>query len=289
MQKPPSYDTGSSRYPVVYGLHGYLESPPELRVLGSQLNSLIANGEAREMILVLPDGNNKFGGSHYLNSPTIGDYEGYIARELVAYIDANYRTTASRDTRGVAGCYMGGNGAMHLAFRYPDVFGAAGSVSGGYAYGEYPQWEEARAAYSSAPQPKNLDDIPRLPWYIRIQFANAAAAAANPDNPPLYLDMPFEIVDGAAQIVPEVLQKISDVDAYSDLQDYLDQPVRLRGLAIYHGALDYVPVSMARSFSEALTESGIEHQYAEVEDSHHCGRNWDYSPLLKFMSETLAQ
>jgi hypothetical protein len=86
-----------------------------------------------------------------------------------------------------------------------------------------------------------------------------------------------------------VLQKISDVDAYADLRDYLEQPVRLRGLAIYHGVLDDVPVQMARSFSEALTEGGVDHLYAEVEDGGHCGPTWDYSPLLMFMSETLAQ
>jgi predicted esterase len=85
-----------------------------------------------------------------------------------------------------------------------------------------------------------------------------------------------------------VLQKIIDKDVYHDLSDYLDQSVRLEGIAIYHGVQDEVPVEMARSFSDALTDSGVEHTYAEVEAGH-CGPSWDYSPLLKFMSETLGQ
>jgi hypothetical protein len=117
----------------------------------------------------------------------------------------------------------------------------------------------------------------------------AAAAAPNPDSPPFYFDVPFEIVDGETRIVPEVLQKIRDINVIQDVQDYLDQPTRLRGIAIYHGVLDdLVPVDMARSFSEVLAENGVEHAYAEV-DAGHCDPNWDYAPLLMFMSETLEQ
>ena len=285
---PPNYDTSTARYPVVYGLHGYLDDPTSLQVWGRQLDSLIANDEAREMIFVLPDGGNKFGGSWYQSSPTIGDYESYIVHELVRYIDANYRTSSKREARGIAGCSMGGNGAMHLAFQYPEIFGAAASVSGGYAYGDYSQWEEARVSYSEAVHPNSIGEIYLLKWFVRVLYAKAAMAAPNPDNPPLYLDKPLEMVDGEARIVPAVLQKIIDRDVYHDLSDYLDQSVRLEGIAIYHGVQDEVPVEMARSFSEALTDNGVEHTYAEVEAGH-CGPSWDYSPLLKFMSETLEQ
>jgi enterochelin esterase-like enzyme len=284
---PPGYDVSDKRYPVVFGLHGFLEDPTWLRGMGRQLDALISDGDGGEMILVLPDGDNKLGGSWYQRSVATGDYEGYIVSELVDYVDASYRTLAHRDARGVAGCSMGGNGALHLAFNYPDVFGAAASVSGGYAYGDYPHWEDVRERYSDPVQPDDLDDIGRLPWDFQVSFALAAVAAPNPDNPPFFFDLPYALIDGEAQLVPEVLQKISQIDVYHDAQTYLDQPTRLRGLVIYHGVSDSVPINMARDFSEFLTEQGVEHEYNEL-DASHCGRAWDYTPLLKFMSDNLA-
>jgi pimeloyl-ACP methyl ester carboxylesterase len=285
---PPGYDVSNERYPVVYGLHGYLEDPTWLRGMGPQLDALIADGQAGGIILILPDGDNSLGGGWYQNSPTIGDYESYIASELVAYVDDNYRTLADRDARGIAGCSMGGNGALHLALKYPEVFGTAASVSGGYAYENYPQWEDVRTRYTEPVHPSDLSDIVRLPWDFRVIFALAAAAAPNPDNPPFYFDLPFEIVGAEAQIVPEVLQKVSDINVIHDVEVYVDQPIRLRGIAVYHGISDDVPVEMARDFSAFLTELGVEHQYTEV-DAAHCGRAWDYTDLLRFMAENLRQ
>jgi enterochelin esterase-like enzyme len=73
-----------------------------LRDRGSELDELIARGEARDMIMVFPDASSQLGAT-YLSSPTIGDHETYIAKELVAHIDANYRTLPNRDSRGIAG------------------------------------------------------------------------------------------------------------------------------------------------------------------------------------------
>jgi hypothetical protein len=89
---PPGYGADGSRYPVMFALHGYIDNPSSMHGMGTQLDALIASGEAQEMIIVAPDGSNLLGGSHYMSSPTIGDYESYISRELVAYVDANYHT-----------------------------------------------------------------------------------------------------------------------------------------------------------------------------------------------------
>lgn len=288
---PPGYEDGLDRYPVVYALHGYYETPNWMTGMGPTLDTLVANGEAQNMILVFPDGDNLFNGSQYLSSPTIGDYESYIARELVAYVDANYRTIANREARGIAGCSMGGNGALHLAFTFPDIFGTAAGVSGGYAYEDYPQLQQALEldADQLILESLDLDEVYRLPWYARVFYAYAAATAPNPDNSPFYFDFPFEIVDGHAQVVPEVLEKITSANVVNDAHEYLNQPLRLRGIAVYHGALDdLVPLSMAISFSEVLTGLGIEHKFVEVDDDGHCDPQWDYSDLLKFMSANLV-
>ncbi len=90
------------------------------------------------MILVFPNASNKLGGSMYLSSPTIGDYETYLTRELVDFVDANYRTLAQRDSRGITGCSMGADGAMHLALKYPDVYSVAAPYSGTYDWAKDP-------------------------------------------------------------------------------------------------------------------------------------------------------
>ena len=107
---PPSYGRERSRrYPVVYGLHGYT------------INNVIWGGEigaprsidaafaagAREMIVVLPSAQTLHNGSMYSSSVTIGDWEGFIASDLVAYIDEHYRTIANRRSRGLVGHSMG--------------------------------------------------------------------------------------------------------------------------------------------------------------------------------------
>ena len=102
--------------------------------------------------------------------------------------------------------------------------------------------------------------------------------------------MPFEAVDGQWQLVPEVRQKIIATDVVHDLPDYLNQPIRLRGLLIYHGVYDsFYPVEVIRDFDKRLTDLGVEHDYVEANrasQGSHC--NLDRTVVLKFMSEHLV-
>ena len=85
--------------------------------------------DEKGIIFVCPDGKN----SWYWDSPKNPSYryETFISNELINYIDANYPTVASRDKRAITGLSMGGHGALYNAIRHKDVFGAAGSTSGG--------------------------------------------------------------------------------------------------------------------------------------------------------------
>jgi hypothetical protein len=106
-------DTGRRRYPVVYALHGYSigaeQWSRELHV-PQTLEGAFALG-AKEMIVVLPDSKTMHNGSMYSSSVTTGDFENYIARDVVAYMDAHYRTIPERRSRGLVGHSMGGYGA----------------------------------------------------------------------------------------------------------------------------------------------------------------------------------
>jgi putative tributyrin esterase len=126
---PASYAGNSNRYPVLYLLHGggghfrdWLNSTPDkmtVKNLADQYN----------IIIVMPEGETF---SWYLNSPADpgSQFETYITREVIEKIDASYRTVASRKGRVITGLSMGGHGALYLSTRHPDLFCAAGSMSG---------------------------------------------------------------------------------------------------------------------------------------------------------------
>jgi S-formylglutathione hydrolase FrmB len=125
--KPDTYKKKKNRFPVVYLLHGYdgWYSNWIIRV-----PALINYVDQYQTLIVCPDGAKS---SWYFDSPldTTYMYETHIATEVVNFVDKNYRTIADKNHRAITGLSMGGHGALFLALRHPDIFGAAGSMSGG--------------------------------------------------------------------------------------------------------------------------------------------------------------
>lgn len=135
-----SAEGDTTRYPVVYLLNGYsgnhkswLEIRPDLGRLASLYG----------MIFVCPDGQD----SWYWDSPKVPEMkmETFITTELIPTVDRLYRTDATRGGRAVTGLSMGGQGAMWLSMRYPELFGSAGSTSGGVDIRPFPtKWKMAQ-------------------------------------------------------------------------------------------------------------------------------------------------
>src|SRR5436853_471873 len=126
---PPSYATDKSkRYPVVYLLHGYGGRDDtfngRLATLPDSSDNQIKAGTIKEMIVVMPNSYTLHKGSMYSNSVTTGDWEGYVAVDLVAYMDSHYRTIPNRASRGLGGHSMGGYGALKIGMKHPEVFSA---------------------------------------------------------------------------------------------------------------------------------------------------------------------
>jgi len=194
---PPSYARETSRrYPVVYALHGYSigaeQWSKEIHV-PQTIEGAFAQG-AQEMIVVLPDSKTLHNGSMYSSSVTTGDFEKFIAHDVVAYIDAHYRTLANRMSRGLAGHSMGGYGATRIGMKHSDVFGSLYIMS--------PCCLSARPAgppdlEKAVEASKTPEDLAKLPFMLRAQLASAAAWSPDPKNPPLYLDLPTK--DGVPQ------------------------------------------------------------------------------------------
>lgn len=134
---PDSYNE-NEEFPVVYLLHGYsgnykdwIRKVPEIQEYADRFN----------LIIVCPEGDF---GSWYLDSPEISqsNYETYTSSELVEWIDKHYSTITNRNGRAITGLSMGGHGAFYLAFKHQDVYGMAGSMSGGVDLRPFPEnWD----------------------------------------------------------------------------------------------------------------------------------------------------
>ena len=135
-------NNAQERYPVVYLLNGYGGDYGQWPITTPQLKK---TADDLKIIFVCPDGGI---GSWYFDSPIDSSirYESYITKELVPYIDANFSTKANPKSRAITGLSMGGHGALYLAIRHSEIFGAAGSTSGGVDFRAFPnRWDIKKA------------------------------------------------------------------------------------------------------------------------------------------------
>ncbi len=262
---PPSYAKEKSRrYPVVYALHGYSigaeQWSHEIHV-PQTIEGAFAQG-AQEMIVVLPDSKTVHNGSMYSSSVTTGDFEQFIARDLVAYIDAHYRTIPNRRSRGLVGHSMGGYGATRIGMKHSDVFGSLYIMS--------PCCLSARAAGSLKPEDekaleavKTAEDSAKLGFFQRAQLATAAAWSPDPKNPPLYLDLPMK--DGAVQ--PDVLAKWAANAPLAFIDQYIGNLREYRAIAIDVGDQDGLKIDTGK-LHDVLDKYGIANGFEVYEGTH---------------------
>jgi S-formylglutathione hydrolase FrmB len=267
---PPGYNRNRTRrYPVVYALHGYSigaeQWTHEIHV-PQTIEGAFARG-AHEMIVVLPDSKTVHNGSMYSSSATTGDFENYVARDVVSYVDAHYRTIASRESRGLVGHSMGGYGATRIGMKHADVFGSLyimspcclsprGSGGGrGTPGGNNAANDDALAAV------KTPADSAKLPFGLRAQLASAAAWSPNPKNPPLYVDLPIGDNQQA------VLAKWTANSPLAFIDQYISGLRHYRAIAIDVGDQDGLRVD-AGKLHDALDQYGIANTFEIYPGTH---------------------
>jgi S-formylglutathione hydrolase FrmB len=198
---------------------------------------------SQEMIVVLPDSKTVYNGSMYSSSMTTGDFEKFVWHDVVAYIDAHYRTIANRESRGLVGHSMGGYGASRIGMKHPEVFGALYIMSpccmtpmAGGGPGPADQMKErAIAGEKKAAAAKSPADLAaQSPGFGAAQYATAAAWAPDPKNPPLYFDLPTK--DGVPQ--PEIVAKYSSNAPLAFVDQYIGNLKQYRGISMDVGDQD---------------------------------------------------
>jgi enterochelin esterase-like enzyme len=283
---PPSYAREKSRrYPVIYALHGYSigaeQWSREIHV-PQTIEGAFAQG-AREAIVVLPDSKTVHNGSMYSSSVTTGDFERFVARDLVAYTDAHYRTIPERASRGLVGHSMGGYGATRIAMKHADVFGSLYIMS--------PCCLSSRPAGPPNPElEKSLEavktpaDSESLPFFARAQLASAAAWSPDPKNPPLYLELPTR----GGEPRPEVSAKWAANAPLAFLDQYVADLRTYRAIAIDVGDQDRLKADSVK-LHEALDRYGIANRF-EVYPGTHTSRVADrfQNHVMKFFDQSLC-
>jgi enterochelin esterase-like enzyme len=283
---PPSYAKEKSRrYPVVYALHGYSigaeQWAPEIHV-PQTLEGAFAQGAA-EMIVVLPDSKTVHNGSMYSSSVTTGDFERYVSEDVVAWMDAHYRTIPRRASRGLVGHSMGGYGATRISMKHPEVFGSVYIMSpcclsprgAGTPAGDIEKALEAVKAPA---------DSAGLPFFARAQLASAAAWSPDPKNPPLYLQLPTR--GGEAQA--DVIAKWAANAPLAFLDQYVGNLRRYRAIAIDVGDQDRLRAD-AEKLHGALDRYGIANTF-EVYAGTHTSKVADrfQNHVMPFFSRSLC-
>ena len=234
------------------------------------------------MILVLPDSKTVHNGSMYSRSVTTGDFETFIARDLIAYIDRHYRTIAKRESRGLAGHSMGGYGASRIGMKHADMFGALYMMSPCClsARGAGPTDAASIKAWEAVKTPA---DSAKLPFMLRGQLAAAAAWSPNPKNPPLYLDLPVK--DGAVR--SDVLAKWAANAPLAFVDQYMGDLRRYKAIAIDVGDKDGLKGD-AQALHEVLDRNSIANSFEIYEGDHTNRVAWRFQDeVLPFFDRQL--
>ncbi len=248
MYLPKSYYAcPEKRFPVIYFLHGmpawggmlidpepftyfyqsaFITTPVDFPEEGfiPWLNNLVDEKGMQETIIVMPDAQTRYGVCMYVNNPVLGNYEDYIVKELVKFVDQNYRTIPHFNWRAITGHCAGAIGSFNIAMKHPKVFRYVASLSASHFtepvvlnLSTYLAFEDQMWGFEGP--------IPYNPFalYKHINnngYALSQAWLPNPDNPPYYCDIPFEFVDGQPVIIPEQMEKWNSQSLFAMIQKH---------------------------------------------------------------------
>jgi S-formylglutathione hydrolase FrmB len=283
---PPGYDDEPERrYPAVYVLPGYgscverwcnrdLFEPTIFERLEA-LHARIEPPPPPPCIHVYVDGATRYGGSQFVNSSATGDHEDYVAQDVVAHVDASYRTLASRDHRGVAGHSSGGVGAVVLCMRRPDVFGACASHAGDSLFEHCYGRELAGFARALRENGRDVvalrnrllaDEVYRRDNFGPLMVLGCAAAYSPDPAEPLGIGLP---VDASGTLVDRNWDRWLDNDPVRMAEHHAGALRSLRAVYLDAGDSDeyYMDLGTA-ALSAELSRLDVPHRHERFPGGH---------------------
>jgi Putative esterase len=301
---PAGYDDEPDRrYPSVYVIQGmtgqldmwrnrsaFRKNFPELA------DELFASGEAPPCVLVWVDCWTSYGGSQFLDSPGTGRYHTYLCEEIVPWVDANYRTLASREHRGITGKSSGGYGAMVTPMLRPDLFGGLATHSGDALFevcyqSEMRECARALRDHYEGSWARFWDDFRSRPAFTKDgdgelvnEYAMAACYSADEDGT---IHLPFDAATG--QLIPEVWERWLAWDPVRMVPKYADALRSMKAIYIDAGTKDEYFLDLgAEAFRRELERIGVTDVAFELFDAGHGGIEYRYPKALKYLAERLS-
>jgi len=252
---------GVKRYPVIYLLHGFTDD--DARWFGLQKHWIhlpnVLDKAGTQAIVVMPNAFTRFQGSMYSNSVTTGNWEDFVARELVAYVDSHYRTLPTAASRGLAGHSMGGYGTLRIGMKYPEVFSAIYALS--------------PCCLINDPSPrlnpkvgdmKAVADLEKADFGTKAVFASAAAWSPNPSKPPFFVDLPFE----NGELQPMVVARWTANAPLALVDQSIPNLKRLKAIAFDAGDQDVRIAATVKTLDAMLTNYQVPH-FSEIYSGNH--------------------
>ncbi|MGH2575988.1 MAG: alpha/beta hydrolase [Ignavibacteria bacterium] len=304
---PPTYRKSNKKYPVVYLISGFtgfgklnMNASAYTENIQQRIDRLIKAKTIREMIVVMPDCFTKYGGSQYVNSSATGRYEDYLIKEIVPFIDKNYRTIPKADSRCIIGKSSGGYGAMWLAMRYPKIFGLMVTHSGDsafeYCYAkDFPDFIVQIQKYGKGhsairnfvktqinfnqPKPKEFFNILNI-------IGMSACYSPNPKRKEYNFELPFNLYTG--EIIPEIWNRWLRYDPVRLVGKYKKNLKKLKLIFADCGTKDEFHIHAGtRIFCDKLRESGIKYIHQEFDDGH-MNVQYRYDISFKYISDSFS-
>ncbi|MCG7750881.1 alpha/beta hydrolase [Flavihumibacter cheonanensis] len=279
---PPGYDKTSQRYPVIYFLHGFSTTDKDMTdwfQIQTLMDSAIAAGHIRPVIVVFPNSDTKYRGSFYTNS-SMGNWADFITKDLVNWVDQQYRTLASASNRVLTGHSMGGNGSLKLAMQNPDVFSMVYALSPAVLnwHGDFnlnnPTFKRLYKLQADPNLKNAVDSIYKednwQSFYSGVYAAMGIAYTPDPSRKAFPVALPVTYIGDSAVYHPDRIQKWEDNFPYFMIDNHLVQLKKLKAIKLDWGRnedFSHIPVT-ALAFSKKLEAYGIEHEAEEYIGDH---------------------
>ncbi|HEY5849736.1 MAG TPA: alpha/beta hydrolase-fold protein [Lysobacter sp.] len=292
---PPGYADSRRRFPVVYFLSNFFEdqtAPFASNDAKGVFDAAIAAGVIGDVIVVTADFSTPTGTSWFVNSAATGNWEDFMVRELVPYIDQHYRTMPRSASRGIAGDRAGGHGAIRFGMRHPDVFGAVYALHP-IGVGQGVQTMFSRPDWALLERAASPDDL-RADGYSLVFTSVFQAFLPDPGRPPLFFSPPARRVGDRLEVDAALTERLQD-GFFLDRQvaDHASNLKRLRGMKFDWARGDTVAdhIVSLQAFTRTLDEYAIPYEAEEYRGGWG-ERNWGldgrvYTDMLPFFQTKL--
>ncbi len=304
VQLPPAYAADATRrFPVVYqlmGLTGQIDmwknraafrlNVPEL------FDEVLQKQDVPPTIVVYVDCWTSLGGSQYVDSPGTGRYQTYLCDEVVPWVDAEYRTLAAREHRGVQGKSSGGYGAMIVPMCRPDVFSGLATHAGDALFENcflpgFPQcvralrdeyhgsFDEFWKSFRSRPPFSRESDM-----HMLNTWCMAACFSADEDGS---VRLPFDPRTGA--LIPEIWERWLALDPVRMVEKHADALRGMKAIYVDAGNRDQWFLDLgATAFVRQLERNGIPSFFFELFNATHTAIEYRYPIALEYLAKRLA-